>query len=95
MKREVFEETGIRALQFIPGFTEKTDFHYTRQGETYHKEVIFFLSETPEKDVSINSPKEHQGFEWLPYDAALERLTFENDKRIIKKAEELLLSLGK
>jgi len=36
----------------------------------------FYLAETKEKDVKLFF--EHLGFEWLPFELALERLTFDN-----------------
>jgi len=56
--------------------------------ETIHKQVIFLLAETNTKDVTLSF--EHIGFEWLPYEEALGRLTFENAKDILKKANAFL-----
>ena len=39
-----------------------------------HKTVVFFLGETPVRDVTISH--EHVGFEFLLYDAAVSRATF-------------------
>lgn len=91
--REAREETGITDLNFVFGFREKIEYFYRREGQTIHKEVIFFLAETKQRDVKISF--EHIGFEWLDYDSALKRLTFENAKNILKKAEEFLNSVQK
>ena len=83
--REGEEETGIKDLKFIPGFKEKLEYFYKRDGETYHKDVIFLLAETKTEKVKVDSP-EHQGYEWLEYDDAYERLTFKTAKEILEKA---------
>jgi hypothetical protein len=46
------------------------------------------LAETKEKNVQISF--EHIGYEWLPFEEALERLSFQNAKEILKKANEFL-----
>lgn len=86
--REAREETGITDLNFVFGFREKIEYFFRREGKIVHKEVIFFLAETSAREVTISD--EHIGFEWLDYDSAMARLTFENAKNILKKAEEFL-----
>ncbi len=53
------------------------------------KEVIFFIAVTKTKDVKLS--QEHIGYEWLPYEKAIERITFKNSKDILKKANEFLM----
>ncbi len=95
--REIFEETGLKDLKFINGFKEKIRYYFTRKtkGEivTILKEVIFFLAETKTKKVKIS--KEHLGFEWLEYKEALKRVTFENSKKVLKKAHSYLKIIEK
>ncbi len=83
-RRELQEETGITQAALVQGFREPIHYFYRRGGKTMSKEVVFFLMETPEKDVKISS--EHIGYEWLPYDAALQRTTFKNAKDVLRKA---------
>lgn len=52
------------------------------------KFVTFFVAETKEKNVQISF--EHIGYEWLPFEEAMERLTFKNAKEILKKANDFL-----
>ncbi len=86
--REVKEETGIKALNFIEGFKEKVSYSYKRKKKVIHKEVIFYLAETEQKEIKLSH--EHKDFDWLEYDKAMERLTFKNAKDILKKAEDYL-----
>jgi bis(5'-nucleosidyl)-tetraphosphatase len=88
-RRECVEETGIKELSLIPGFKEKIEYFYKRDGKTFHKQVVFLLAETEIQDVKISW--EHVGFEWLPYDKALVRLTFRNAKEVLEKAEAFLV----
>lgn len=86
--REAREETGITDLNFVFGFRERVEYFFRREGQIVHKEVVFLLAETKSRDVTISD--EHIGFDWLDYDSAMARLTFDNAKNILKKAEEFL-----
>ena len=90
--RELREETGIVATQTIPGFRERIEYYYRRQGETIRKEVIFYLIEAPGNKVMLSF--EHIGFEWLNYQGAMEKLTFKNAKDVLKKAQAFLQNQG-
>ncbi len=89
--REVFEETSIDGLQPIRGFCETSRYHFSRNGETIAKHVDYFLAETADGDVSLSS--EHSDFRWLSFDDALHQLTYEESRRILRDAEERLLSV--
>lgn len=86
--REMKEETGISKIGFLSHFRHKVDYYYRREKKLYHKDVIFFIGKTSETDVKLSH--EHQGFAWLPYAEALQQLTFDNAKNLLKKAENVL-----
>jgi len=88
VKREVFEETGLEDLKILPDFKETIKYFFSFRGKNVLKFVTFLLAETREKEVQI-SP-EHQGYEWLPFENAMERLTFDNAKEILKKAHQFV-----
>ena len=82
--RELQEETGIRDARFVPGFKEGMRYFYRKAGEGMLKVVIFFLAETPSGNVTLSD--EHAGYLWLPYEPALNRLTFKNARDLLTKA---------
>ncbi|UCH37616.1 MAG: NUDIX domain-containing protein [Candidatus Bathyarchaeota archaeon] len=85
-KREVSEETGINNIAFcFPNFKEVIRYVYRRAGAMITKEVIYFLAETLENQVVLSY--EHQGYQWLPFNQALKRLTFKNDKAVLEQAK--------
>ncbi|MFN3302000.1 MAG: bis(5'-nucleosyl)-tetraphosphatase [Patescibacteria group bacterium] len=90
-KREIFEETGIKDLKFIEGFKESYKYFFKEKGNLIFKENIIFLAKTKKKKVKLSF--EHFDFLWLPYEKALEKLTFENSKEILKKAHQYLKHL--
>ena len=86
--RELKEETGISDAQFIEGFKETIEYYYRRQGDTVHKEVVFYLMETHTEKVELSF--EHIGYTWLDYTNALEKLTFKNAKIVLQNTHEFL-----
>jgi len=86
--RELEEETGITRATFIPGFREEIHYFFQRRGRTVYKEVVYYLVETPEKEVRLSN--EHVAYQWLPYDEAIGAITFANSKRVVGQAHEHL-----
>lgn len=92
VKREVREETGIDDVRFLPDFKETIKYFYRLKGKVIFKTVVFYLIETKTKDVEISW--EHIGYKWLPYQEALEQITFKNAKETLKKANDFLSEKG-
>ncbi len=86
--RELEEETGFSDVKIVAGFKEKMHYFFTKKEGTVSKVVWFFVAKASHKDVKISH--EHKDFEWLPYKAALKKLTFENARGILKKAKQFL-----
>jgi 8-oxo-dGTP pyrophosphatase MutT (NUDIX family) len=86
--REVKEETGLTDLEFVPGFNAWMKYFFVFEGKKIFKIVTYLLAKTPTKKVTISG--EHIGYDWLPYEEALERLTFKNAKDMLKKANNFL-----
>ena len=85
--RETREETGISDLEFVEGFEEKINYNFQFEGELIQKEVIFFLAKT--KTHTVNVSHEHLDYTWLDYENALEKVTYQNAKNILSKANKL------
>ena len=88
VKREVREETGLTDIEFVKGFKEWIKYFFKFKGKNIFKTVVFLLAETKTKEVKISF--EHIGYEWLPYEKAVERLTFKNAREVLRKANEYL-----
>jgi 8-oxo-dGTP pyrophosphatase MutT (NUDIX family) len=90
--RETEEETGISDLKILEGFREEISYKYKRNNELIHKEVVFYLAESGEKNVKLSY--EHVDFKWLPYDEAMKTLTYENARNVLRRAKKLLVERG-
>lgn len=86
--RELKEETGITDAEILPGFVEKILYFFKKEGKTIAKEVVFFLARTKTSNVTLSF--EHKGFVWLPFKEAVEKITYNNAKDILKKADAWL-----
>lgn len=87
-KRELKEETGISEVCFIEGYKQTLRYFFRQKGVGIFKIVIYFLAETDQSEISLSH--EHIGFDWLPYDLAMSRLTFKNSQDLLAKAREYL-----
>jgi len=92
-KREAREETGIEDLKFVEGFKETLKYFFKWQKKNILKFVTFYLAQTNTKKVKISS--EHLGYLWLPYEKAIEKLTYKNAKKLLEKANLKIKELFK
>jgi bis(5'-nucleosidyl)-tetraphosphatase len=90
--RELKEETAIVDAHFLEGFKETIAYFYRRQGQTVHKEVVFFIMESKTDKVTLSF--EHIGYIWLDYQQAMEKLNFKNARDVLQKAHEFLTKKG-
>ncbi len=86
--RELKEETGIEVSELVDGFREAVNYFYKSSSETMFKEVVFFLAEAGTNHVAISN--EHIGYAWLNYEHATNKVTFNNAKELLKKANDFL-----
>jgi len=87
-RREIKEETGIEDVNFIEGFKEWIKFFFKHDGQNIMKIATFLLAETKTKEIKLSY--EHQDYVWLEYKEALEKLTYDNSKEVLKKAHQFL-----
>lgn len=83
--REVFEETGLE-FDFFSGFREIITFS-PRPDRI--KDVVFFLGIPKTTDVKYMKDETYE-HKWLTYEEALQLLTFENSRELLKKAHEFI-----
>lgn len=90
--RELDEETGLSA-EILPGFEEQFSYWFRdfQDARLINKTVYFFIGCADEKEVVLSH--EHIGSEWLKFDDAMERLTYQNAKDVLQKAHAFLDSI--
>ena len=90
--REIKEETGIEDIEFVDGFKEALKYFYKKGQETVYKEVVFLLVKSTTEDVKLSF--EHIGYAWMSYEHAYKKLTFNNSKELLRKANQFLYKKG-
>ncbi len=86
--RELKEETGLSA-EIIPGFNEEFEYFFKQEEKLIKKKVTFFIAKADQETVKLSF--EHIDYAWLPYDRAVEQLTFDNARQVLKKANNFLM----
>jgi 8-oxo-dGTP pyrophosphatase MutT (NUDIX family) len=89
VRREVLEETGIAAIDFVGSFQETVRYSYIWKGLSINKTVRFYLAETRQSEVTIS--EEHSGYAWLPFREAEERLTHDKSKNVLRSSRAALV----
>jgi 8-oxo-dGTP pyrophosphatase MutT (NUDIX family) len=96
VRREIMEETGITQITLLPASRMTMRFTYHAHGHEraerihdgaciyVHKKAIFYIAQTHKPHVTLSH--EHQDFRWLSYDHAMDQLTYDNAKRILRCA---------
>ena len=89
--RELMEETGLRAT-LNKDFKQVLEYMFKNSdGELVLKKVTFFLGEASAGDVQLSL--EHDDYAWLPYEEAVETLTYKNAQQLLGVAESYLKKL--
>ncbi len=83
--REIKEETDLD-VKILRGFERKITYSFKHRNEFIIKDVIFYLAQAKTQRIRLSS--EHKGYVWLPYEKALELITF--NKEVLKDAERFL-----
>ena len=87
--REIKEETNLDCV-IIDGYREVVTYSPYKGGM---KDVVYFLAEATSFDIQ-KQDTEIQAIEWLTYEEAFSRLTYENDKNLLEMAKKFLGSLA-
>ncbi len=89
--REVSEETGIKDIQIIEGFRQQIEYKYRKKSKLVNKAVIYYLAETKSRQVVLSF--EHNDFGWFSFEHALMKLSFENSRKVLRNANNVLTCL--
>lgn len=104
-RRECAEETGIAVVtvaeehdlrirySYVAGASERTRRQSEGKGWWVLKQVVYYPAQTSSDTVVISD--EHQGYEWLTYEQALERIVYPNARWVIQETERFLAVANK
>jgi len=90
--RESMEETGLTDLMLL-GPIRIIDWHFRFKGRYIHKFCHFFLFESPGAEVIPQQDEGITDFRWLTIEEALEQLSYDNARGVLKRAGEMARTL--
>lgn len=88
-KREVAEETGVRA-EIVQKADDLRIFFFDEEKNRVQKTISLFLMEFRKEGERQEDEEKIKEIFWLPFEKALEKLTFDTEKKALKKAKEIL-----
>lgn len=86
--REVREETGVtgRVVAPLPG----VEYWFIERGQRrVHKRVDYFLLDYVSGDAADFDSREVSGADWFSWDEGIEKLSFENERKVVLEAREI------
>ena len=92
MLRELAEETGIADVTVLNGFEERTEYTFRHKGKRKSKEVYWYVAETETMEVELSH--EHRGYLWLDWDQALETITHDETRSVVRLAQQFVNLYG-
>lgn len=92
MLRELAEETGITVVNVLNGFEERTEYSFRHKGKRQDKQVYWYVAETEQMEVRLSH--EHRGYLWLDWDQALETLTHDETRGVVRLAQRFVSLYG-
>lgn len=93
--RELHEETGYQNIELLdkePFFTDHYMITHPKTGEEVDKTVYYFLFKLTSEEFKQTKEMVDESIEvsWMSIDKALETLTFDNLKEVLKEGRKLL-----
>ena len=92
MLRELAEETGIADVSVLDGFEERTEYTFRHKGKRKNEEVYWYVAETDTMEVELSH--EHRGYLWLDWDQALETITHDETRSVVRLAQQFVKLYG-
>jgi 8-oxo-dGTP pyrophosphatase MutT (NUDIX family) len=90
--RETAEETGLDHL-VLHGPIRVIDWHFRFRGRHIHKYCHFFLFESPDGEACPQLEEGITACQWRPLAEALELLSYDNARGVLKRAGEMVRTL--
>jgi len=86
--REVEEEAGISDFRLLDGFRRDYDYVFQANGDTIHKTVHLFVAESSETSADLSH--EHSDHQWRDYEQAINTVTQDGPRDVLRDAHDFL-----
>ena len=86
-RREVEEETGLKDIEILPGFSFVQEWFYRFEGKLVKKKATFLLARVdPKVKETIKLSYEHEAFEWNNFEEAIKKMRIKNNRDMLTSA---------
>jgi 8-oxo-dGTP pyrophosphatase MutT (NUDIX family) len=89
--RELHEETGLRVHRVYPEHRFAESYLCLKRGHTVEKTVAYFVALITAPEVTLDQ-HELRDSAWLPFTAAVQRITFAEGKHLLRAAQQAVLA---
>ena len=89
-QREFEEETGVLQYQVDENKTFQEEYYPQKNGEIFHKTVIYYPAWVSDKRVKIQE-SEISDYGWLEYKDAMAKMTFPAGKKVLREVKKYLM----
>ncbi len=87
LRREIFEETGIRNFQVMKQFRKTVYYDFQFEERLIRRKVVYFLVRTHDR---VHISDEHTEYAWLPISRARKRLKHANQIQLLDQVTQRL-----
>ncbi len=92
VKRELFEETGIKECEILDAPFIEEKYTFELKGKTYDKTNYYYIGIVDDKET--NTPKgfrhEIEDMKWLSFSEAMKLATFDTARNLLKQVFQIL-----
>lgn len=85
LRREIFEETGIKRFRLVRNFRKVMYYDFSYHGRVIRRKVVYYLIQTNER---VHISDEHTQYMWVPLLRARRRLKHKNQVRLLQEVFE-------
>lgn len=91
--RELHEETGV-AADLDTEFEESFSYVFRDRDRIVTEKTVYFFLSHVDMEQKVKLSFEHQLYSWLDFDQAMYRLTYDNAKKVLEKAQQYIEQLA-
>jgi 8-oxo-dGTP pyrophosphatase MutT (NUDIX family) len=90
-RREVEEETSLKNIEILPGFSFNQEWFYRFDGKLIKKKATFLLAKVnPDVKDTIKLSYEHEAFEWNNFEIAIQKMRIKNNREMLTAAYKFI-----
>lgn len=89
--RELQEETGIGGVDVIDSVLFHEEYTFIQNNERVFKRVTYFIGFVQDTEVIIQQ-NEIQDYRWVSYEEAIDLMTFEEGRDVLRRAQKYLVN---